>query len=186
MYKIMRIKDDVSVSPSLLSLGIEEAVKQSLSDKIEGKIEQDVGVILSIINITEIGEGKIFPENPDVHCETTFDALVFYPEDQEIIYGVVVDITDIGAFVRIGPLDGFVHISQIMNDKVVYDQKNSILIGKKTKKKLQEGDIVRARIISVSLGKDKTKIGLTMRQPMLGSLKWIESEKREMKKKAKK
>jgi len=186
MYKIMILKEDVSVSPGLLSLGVEEAVKQSLCNKVEGKIEPDIGVILSVIDVKEIGEGKIFPEDPNMHCETVFEALVFQPEDQEIVYGVVVDITDIGAFIRIGPIDGFVHISQIMNDKIVFDQKNSVLIGKKTKKKLQEGDIVRARIVSVSLGKEKTKIGLTMRQPMLGSLKWIESEKKEMRKKSKK
>ena len=185
MYKIMTIKDDVAVHPSLLSLGVEDAVKKSLSDKIEGKIDPDIGIILSILNVIEIEEGKILPEDPNVHCTTTFEALVFQPENQEIVYGVVADNTDIGAFVRIGPIDGFVHISQIMNDKVIFDQKNSTLIGKKTKNKLQEGDIVRARIISVSLGKDKTKIGLTMRQPMLGSLKWIESEKKKAKKKAK-
>ncbi|MEM7817168.1 MAG: DNA-directed RNA polymerase, partial [Candidatus Aenigmatarchaeota archaeon] len=118
-----------------------------------------------------------------IHFPVVFDALVFSLEEQEVVYGVVVDITEIGAFVRIASLDAFSHISQIMNDKIIYDQKNSTLVGKKTKRKLQEGDIVRARVVSISSLKEKARIALTMRQPMLGALKWIEAEKKEIKKK---
>jgi len=78
-------------------------------------------------------------------------------------------------------MDGLVHISQLMNDFVSYDSKNAVFIGKQTRKSLKEGDSVRARVISVSLAKQQ-KIGLTMRQPLLGSLTWIEEEKRKKKK----
>jgi hypothetical protein len=46
---------------------------------------------------------------------------------------------------------------------------------------------VRAKIISVSF-KDQSKLGLTMRQPLLGNLKWLEAptEKKEKPEKARK
>jgi len=46
------------------------------------------------------------------------------------------------------------------------------------------GDKVRARIISISM-KEQSKIGLTMRQPFLGSLKWIADRAKEVKQEAK-
>lgn len=70
-------------------------------------------------------------------------------------------------------------MSQITEDYVVFDDKNKRLIGKETKKSLQEGDFVRARIVALSLKErepEKSKIGLTMRQPWLGNLKWIDED----------
>jgi DNA-directed RNA polymerase subunit E' len=96
------------------------------------------------------------------------------PKEHEVVEGIG-DITEFGAFVRCGALDGLVHVSQIMDDFVSYDEKNSQLVGKQTHRTLKEGDQVRARIISISF-KEQSKLGLTMRQPMLGSMKWSTEE----------
>ena len=107
------------------------------------------------------------------------------PEINEIVLGEVVDITEFGAFTRVGPLDALIHVSQIMDDKISYDSKNSVFVGKKTGNKLKEGDIVRARIVGISLGKGRSKISLTMRQPLLGSIDWLDREKKKKKKEGK-
>ena len=102
------------------------------------------------------------------------------PREHEIVEGEVVDITEFGAFIRIGAIDGLVHISQVMDDYVSYDEKNSQLAGRESRRILKQGDGVRARIISISF-KEQNKIGLTMRQPYLGALHWSEKpiEKKE-------
>ena len=82
-----------------------------------------------------------------------------------------------------GPMDGLVHVSQITDDYINYDARNASLIGKESNKILQQSDKVRARIVALSLkGKSirDSKIGLTMRQPHLGSFDWIEAEKRKI------
>jgi DNA-directed RNA polymerase subunit E' len=59
---------------------------------------------------------------------------------------------------------------------------------KDSSKNLRVGDIVRARVVTVSM-KDRvstSKIGLTMRQPYLGKLEWLEKEKKDKKEKASK
>ena len=86
------------------------------------------------------------------------------------------EITDFGAFMNIGPLDGMIHISQTMDDFVNFSKSN-VLTGKESKKTLKVGDQCRARIIALSY-KDTSepKIGLTMRQPMLGALSWLEDD----------
>ena len=86
------------------------------------------------------------------------------------------EIADFGAFVRIGPIDALLHVSQLMDDFISYDEKQGVLLGKETRRKLMSGDQVRVRITAVSLGKagSSGKIGVTGRQPFLGKLEWIE------------
>jgi len=172
VYQIVTVEDEISVPPEKLNLELEDSVKESLEAKFEGSINTDIGVILAIIEVDGIEEGVVLPGDPSVHYPVKFKLLSWMPREHEIVEGEVVDITEFGAFVRCGALDGLVHISQVMDDYVSYDEKNSQLIGKQTRRVLKEGDRVRARIISVSF-KEQSKLGLTMRQPLLGSLKWL-------------
>ena len=92
---------------------------------------------------------------------------------------MVVEILKFGAFVRFGPLDGLLHISQVMDDRVDIDETNQRLVGKDSGRYLAVGDIVRARVVSIDLNEKNpqdSKIGLTMRQPGLGKLQWIEED----------
>jgi len=80
--------------------------------------------------------------------------------------------------VRVGPVDGYVHKSQIMDDVVSYSREQNAVIGQKTARVLRKGDDVRARVVAVSYGgrKQVLRVQLTMRQPYLGKLEWIKEE----------
>lgn len=181
MYKKLTIHDDIRVPPELLGRDIEESVHQSLAQQLEGRINGDMGVVLAITDIQEIGEGEIEPEDAGVHYPTTYEALVYQPELHEIVEGEVVDITEFGAFIRIGPIDGLCHISQVMDNYVNFDEKQEMLVGEDGNKTLKKGDRVRARITAVSLNQSSdNKVNLTMRQPTLGNLEWIEETLEEL------
>jgi len=93
----------------------------------------------------------------------------------------VVEIRKFGAFVRFGPLDGLLHVSQIMDDRVNIDEHNQRLVGVESKKDLKVGYKVRARVVSLSLSEISprdSRIGLTMRQPALGRFEWIQDAHR--------
>lgn len=182
MYRIVTVEDKIRVPPSNLGASVKDAIKESIADQMEGIIEPRLGVILAVISVDAVGDGKIIAGNPGVFYNTTFKLLTFKPELHELCYGEVIDNTEFGSFVRMGSIDGLIHISQLMDDFVSYDNKNSVFLGKESKRTLKEKDSVRARIISVSLGKEENKIGLTMRQPFLGSLQWIADEKKKQKK----
>jgi DNA-directed RNA polymerase subunit E' len=187
MYRILTIKTKIKVPPTRFGMPLKQAIKESIAEKYENVLDRNFGMGLTVVNISEIGEGKIMPGDPSIHYLVTFDLLVFKPELHEILVGDVIDNTEFGAFVRFGPMDGLVHVSQLLNDYVSYDDKNAVFMGKETKKTLKEGDPVRVRVISISMAPGKeNKIGLTMRQPNLGSLAWIEEEKRRFKKEGKK
>jgi DNA-directed RNA polymerase subunit E' len=178
MYRIITVKDKIRVPPSKFDLDVENAVKKSLEDRWEGLIEKDVGIILSVVGVENMGEGKILPGDGAIYYPVTYKILAYAPEMHEIIKGFIIDVTEFGAFARMGPLDGMVHVSQIMNDFVSYDDKNATFNGRESKRVLKEGDDIRARIISVSLAAKQYKIGLTTRQAGLGAENWIEADKK--------
>lgn len=176
MFKIIEVEDSVRVPPEKFEMELEDSIGESIQEKFEGMFSPELGIVLNLEKVEEVGEGKVIPEDGGVFYPARFKLLIFMPEEHEIIQGEVVDITEFGAFVRIGPVDAMTHISQIMNDYVSYDKKNSVFVGRDRKNVLKEGDLVRARIISISFTKDN-RIGLTMRQPGLGAIKWMESGK---------
>src|SRR3989339_1024696 len=174
-YKI-ELKDHIRVPPDMFGLPVEEAIVKRVKVKYEGFISQNMGIVIDVSNVKEIGEGIIIPGDGASYYETTFELLTFKPEMQEVVMGKIKDIADFGAFINLGPIEGMIHVSQTMDDFVSFS-KDKTLSGKETKKTLKVGDKCRARIIAVSF-KDITnpKLGLTMRQPGLGRLDWIEDE----------
>ena len=127
--------------------------------------------------MVNVGPGIIIPGNSNTFHEVEFSVLTFKPVISEVIEGEVVEIVDFGAFIRLGPLDGLVHVSQICDDYISYEQVGNRFIGKETGKILEVNDPVRAKIIAVSMGTGRSgKLGLTMRQKFLGKPEWIESD----------
>ncbi len=177
MYKLVKIRDIVQISPKDFEKDLKESALNALMEKYEGTFSQSEGLVVSIKDIEELGEGKVVPTEGGSHHEVVFNALVFDPYDGEVMEGWVSDATDYAAFVRIGPKDGMVHISQLMDEYVSFDEKNLQFAGKDTNKLLKVDDEVRGRIVSISTKKD-LRIKMTMRQPGLGKIQWIE-EKRE-------
>ncbi|HUK75799.1 MAG TPA: S1 RNA-binding domain-containing protein, partial [Nitrososphaerales archaeon] len=92
-----------------------------------------------------------------------------------------------GAFVRIGPTDALLHLSQIMDDYLTSDVKSGVITASQSKRTLKVGSKVRVRITAVSLGHGISmgKIGVTCRQPFLGALEWVDEEVAKVQKQAK-
>ena len=191
MYKKMKLKGVARIAPDHLGDPLEAAVDRSLRDKYEAVVDKSLGTIVAVLGSDNIGEGRILAGDGSIYYQVDFEALVFKPEMQEIVEGEVVEIVKFGAFLSIGPFDGLLHVSQITNEYISYDEKNARLVSKESSKSLGEGDRVRARIIAVSLNEKEpreSKIGLTMRQTGLGRLEWLEAdtaEKEDLKAEAK-
>ncbi len=174
MFYKVEVKDHVRIPPSIFGMDVIEAIKKKLTDGYEGHISKDLGIVIDIDEIREVGEGVIIPGDGAIYYQTTFSMIVFRPELQEVMLGKIRDIADFGAFINIGPLEGMIHISQTMDDFVTFG-KEKVLVGKDTKHTLKVGDVCRAKIIAVSY-KDinNPRIGLTMRSKGLGKLEWLE------------
>lgn len=175
MYKRLEMADSIRVPPEHLGEDVKESVKGALSNNVEGHIFEEAGVILAVEEVDSVEGGEIEPEDAGIHYEVEFTAISYQPKLHEVVQGEVVDITGFGAFIRVGPLDGLCHVSQIMDEYVNMDEENNMLVSEEGDKTLSIGDFVTTRMIAVSMkNEDSNKLNLTMRQPGLGKEEWIE------------
>jgi DNA-directed RNA polymerase subunit E' len=176
MYYLDHRRDVVRIPPERLGPKLETVLTELAQQQFEGKLFDGQNLTVMIQGVRPVGEGHIIHGDGGVYQEVEYDSLVFRPEIQEVVEGSVVEIRKFGAFVRFGPLDGLLHVSQIMDDRVNIDEHNQRLVGVETKRDLKVGYKVRARVVSLSLSEISprdSRIGLTMRQPGLGRLEWV-------------
>lgn len=176
MFYDVKIKSHVRVSPTEFNIDTKEAVLHTLNKKYENFVSKELGYVIGVLSVEEVGEGTIIAGDGAAYYQSVFRVLVYRPELQEITLGKIGDITDFGAFISIGVTDGMIHVSQTMDDFVSFS-KSKVLTGKESKRNLKAGDKCRARIIAISFKESNNpKIGLTMRQPGLGALHWVDAE----------
>jgi len=177
MFYIAEIEDHVRVEPKLFGLETLEAVKQQLRETYKEHIDKEIGAVVSIIEVTSVGDGIVISGDGAVYYKSRFKLLVWKPEMHELVYCSIAEVTTFGAFVDLGAMQGMMHISQTMEDYVSFSKSNT-LIGKASKRTLRKGDLCLARIVAISQKSGELKIALTMRQPGLGKLEWINEEKK--------
>jgi len=181
MYMLETREDVIRIPPNRLGEQFIDLAAELTRETFEGKVDAENGYTLIVRNVDVIGEGRIVHGDGAVYQKVKFQALLYRPQLHEIVEGTVCEVMKFGAFVRFGPLDGLLHISQIMDDRIDADLENQRFLGKDSKRELRLGDPVRARIVSLSINERsprESKIGLTMRQPSLGKLDWIEEDKK--------
>ncbi|MEL9999570.1 MAG: DNA-directed RNA polymerase [Thermoplasmata archaeon] len=187
---LLDYEDVIRIPPTMLGENPDKIIKELTYQKLEGKVKsfdrsevQDPQerkfIIIAILEVKRVGEGRIIPGDGGVYQKVEYRAIVYHPEMQEVVEGSVVDITNFGAFINFGVLDGLLHISQVMDDRFDIDLEGKRLIGKESKKELRVKDKVRVRIVSLSLNDENlsaSRIGLTMRQSGLGKLEDFKDE----------
>jgi len=178
MFNLVTLQDTIRIPPETFGNPLEKVGREQVKAKYEGIVDEELGYVIAVTRVEVSPVGKIIPGDGATYHKVMFSLLTFYPVIQEIVEGDVVEIADFGAFVRIGPVDALLHVSQLMDDYISYDEKQGVLLGKETKRKLTTGDQVRVRITAVSLGRagSSGKIGVTARQPFLGKLEWLRQD----------
>ncbi|MFP3219826.1 MAG: DNA-directed RNA polymerase [Candidatus Marsarchaeota archaeon] len=189
MFYLYKVSDLVRVPAAFFGNPVEDAVALALKEKYAGKvISEDVGIVLQVLDVQASEEGKVPIGQGATYHEAVFSLLAYRPLEREIVEGEVVAVEDYGIHVRIGPIEGVAHQSQLMDDYVDYDARGGRYVGRNTKRTIERGDLVRARIITVSIHEgdaSDVKVNLTMRQPGLGNLQWLEEDRKKQAEKIK-
>jgi len=175
MFYLIEVEDYIRVEPKLFGLPTMESVEQQLKETYADFYDREIGKVIAIIDVLEVGEGVIIPGDGATYYRSRFKLLVWKPELQELVYGTIAEITNFGAFMDLGVMKGMIHISQTMDDFVSFSKSNTLL-GKASKRNLKQTDLCLARIVAISHKGGELKIGLTMRQPGLGKLEWIKED----------
>jgi len=127
MFYLTEVKDYIRVDPKLFGLPTVEAVEQQLEETYSDHYDKELGKVVSIVEILDVGEGVIIPGDGAAYYKTKFKIIVWKPEMQELVYGEISEITDFGAFINMGAMRGMIHISQTMEDFVSFSKSGSLL-----------------------------------------------------------
>ncbi|MHB8164241.1 MAG: DNA-directed RNA polymerase [Methanoregula sp.] len=187
MYHKLMLEDKVRVPPPRLGEKLEKVILEVLQEQLEGSIDKEIGIFICVTKVKDVGEGELVPGDGGVYYDVKFEAMVLRLGLQEVIEGLVVETTSFGAFVSLGPIDAMLHVSQISDEYINYDEKNARLICQESKRFIGVGDVVRVRVVTLSLNEREprdSKIGLTMRQAGLGTALWLEEDMNKEKEKA--
>ena len=178
VYYVAEVRDTIRVIPKRFGEDLEEVVLEICRETFEGTVSKDLGLTIVVIDLLEIGPGRLVPGDGAAFYDVMFTTLNYLPEDREFIIGDVVEVTDFGVFLRLGCVDALCHVSQVADDFYSYSSKQGALIGRESGKTISVGDRVRARIIAVTIGKSQIRVGVTMRQAGLGVESWVEEWKK--------
>ncbi len=172
MYMISRVKDVVRIPPERINEPINQVANELLNDKYAGLYDKDLGIIIGVFDVETDPIGKIIPNDGGSYHKTEMTVLSLKPVLQEIVEAPVIDVKEFGIFIKLGPVDGFIHKSQLSEEFVEYDPTRPGFILRDSHKTIEVGDIVRARIIAFSFAPERqeVRIQLTMRQPYLGKI----------------
>lgn len=185
MFYTATVNDTIRVPPQKFGANIEKSIEEIVREQYEGLVDEDIGVVVSVISAKKSGYGKVVPGDGAAYYDADLTLLVYKPLIHEIVEGEISEVTEFGAFIKTGPIEGLIHVSQIMDDYINFDAKLPGFIGKETKARLTLNDKVLARVVTVSLRGTipDSKIGLTMRQPGLGKEEWEKFVKKKIEKK---
>ena len=178
MYQLISTEDTLRIPAEYMRKG------QSLDDHIdrlatlafEGKFDEMNRFVVLTTHHEPIGRGRIIHGDGAVYQKVRFKAVVFTIEDLEVFEGAVSDMIQIGAFVRIGPMEALLHKSQIMDEMVDLNEGQNIIMARNSGKRLEVGGTVRARVVTLSINANdprQSRIGLTCKQSGLGDPQWL-------------
>ena len=180
MYLLDTREETVRIPPNRLGEPLDQVTYDLACQAFEGRMDHQKRVTVLVTKLKLTGPGVVVHSDGAVYQPVIMESLLFKPSVQEVIEGFVCEVVDFGAFIRFGPLDALLHVSQVTNDHIKVDVGGQRLVAKDTKRDMRLEDVVRARVVTISLNEQsprESKIGLTMRQPGLGKLDWITEDR---------
>jgi DNA-directed RNA polymerase subunit E' len=158
LYKLYTLEHVVEIPPEKFGLPKVQSAYEILSKEYQGIVDNDFGFVISIIEIIDVGPGKIIHNSAGTFHPVKFSLLAYKSEEAEIVEGEVVDALDMGIFIKLGYLDAMCHFSQLMDDsKPEFENVNQRWTSKKLGLSIQVKDVVREKLLD-----HKEKIGLEL------------------------
>ncbi len=153
MFYLLDVQAKTSLSPEQLdpNKNADELLLKTLRQSLEGVVLEDIGLVVAVISCRVKGEGLIPPRSPDIFFNTEIELVCFRPLEGEILEGEIVNVTETGAFVNIGSLDGFWPRNRISNKRLRFNVKRGTLEDRDSEVVVKRKDKVRVEVNTVEI-----------------------------------
>ena len=181
MYSIITREDTIRIPAEYIRAGrnLAEHIDELANDAFEGRFDSNENYTVLTYDHAPLGRGKIIHGDGAIFQRVTFKALLFTMENNEVIDGYASEISEYGAFIRIGPMEALLHKSQILEEPINVNLGIKRIEGSKTGKFIEEGTFIRSRVVSKAINQNDpraSKIGLNCKMDGLGSYEWLQEQ----------
>ncbi len=178
MYELVTIEHILRIPPEKFGQPKELSAYELLREEYEGIIDKNLGFVIAVVDVIEVGLGKIIHGDARTHHSVKFTILTFKPMLHEIIEGEVVEVVEFGAFIRFGPRTVLTTSarSPTTSSATTRCRTNSSARkpGGPSGKEIKSGRASSQCRWAAVRGPGSWRC--TMRQPFLGKLSWIEED----------
>ncbi|EFC37642.1 predicted protein [Naegleria gruberi] len=120
MFFLVDLDKNIRLHPKFFGPDLTRTLRARLQNDVEGQCTGRDGYIVSVTEITKIGQGKIGESSGYATFPINYKAIVFKPFKGEVCDAVVYKVTPVGFFASVGPLNVFVS-SHAVPDDMKYD-----------------------------------------------------------------
>merc|ERR1719387_1787847 len=147
MFFVLTLNKYVIVEPKILGPGFKDIVRDMLVHNVEGSnLEDGLGLVVAVIRILEVGQGKLQDNTGLILVPTTYKALVMKPFKNEVIDCQVTEVNKLGFFGQVGPMRVFVSKSSMPPGwKYVENETTASYVEEGTKNSIELDMAVRVR-----------------------------------------
>ncbi|KAL0568811.1 DNA-directed RNA polymerase II subunit [Marasmius crinis-equi] len=108
MFFIKELRHTILLHPSYFGPRMLNFLESKLYSDVEGTCSGQFGYIIAVVSILDIGKGTVLSGSGQAEFITRYRAIVFKPFKGEVVDGVVNNVTKMGFFADVGPLNVFV------------------------------------------------------------------------------
>ncbi|XP_036141783.1 DNA-directed RNA polymerase III subunit RPC8 isoform X2 [Monomorium pharaonis] len=154
MFVLAEFKDTVRIQPINFKQKLNDVIANELNRKLANKVYKDVGLCITLYDITKIEESYIFPGDGASHTKVTFRFIVFRPWMEEILIGKIRSCSPEGVHVTLGFFEDIVIPPHKLQHPSHFDQMEQAWLwkyktddGKTHDLFMDAGEVIRFRIV---------------------------------------
>ncbi|KAI5477931.1 DNA-directed RNA polymerase II subunit RPB7 [Pseudohyphozyma bogoriensis] len=169
MFFLTELERTLTLSPSYFTPTLKAYLHTLLYHTVEGTCSGQIGYIIAVMGVTEVGQGKIVGGQAEFNIK--YSAIVYRPFKNEVVDGVVASVNKMGIFADVGPLTCFVSTHLIPPDfKFDPNANPPCFTSTEDTLKIEKGSKLRLKIVGTRV--DATEIFAigTIKEDYLGPL----------------
>ena len=201
MFVLSKMTSIVRIEPSKFNKPLPDALSEALNSKLANKVVKDVGLVIALFDILDIGESHVMAGDGASHTKVTFRLLVFRPFIEEILTGKIKSSNKEGLTLNLGFFDDIFVPAGELQHPCRFDESDQVWVweyptedGDHHDLFMDAGEEIRFRVTSesfvdtspsapdvkgVAVPEEESKIPYTIsasiNEPGLGLLSWWNS-----------
>ncbi|EZA54895.1 hypothetical protein DMN91_008964 [Ooceraea biroi] len=154
MFVLVELKDTVRIPPYSFKCKLNDVIADKLNKKLANKVYQNVGLCITLFEITKIEESFIFPRDGASHTTVSFRYIVFRPWIEEILIGKIRSCSPEGVHVTLGFFEDIVIPPHKLQHPSRFDQMEQAWVwiyktedGETHDLFMDAGEVIRFRVV---------------------------------------